>query len=344
MIGTPFNDVPCLGAISEIGATMVAEQNPVLLELARQHPTIPKLIDYLRSLPQRDDVADPEDGPRVHECIPDQRVRIAEELFDSEEGPDPNCVERAIVFVSVAELIAPQHTYQLATVDTPIGLHTFPLMDGKAIVLDPRVTQDCLNCGVALNTPGPVGIEPRNAIAWVVDMATQDLGQLRNGPSQLYLGKNAIRRLIDEGEVPARREVDAMGFLFALAERAAGRYGARAIGIVRTVTRALADVLDAVLARRNAHINLGGLKFDTPNWLDDTAGALSHVGVDVGSAVLRHKLDALDLAGLVGLSGGTAGILGLLESELGKKGRTMGSLAQPPELATFAKFAASRTA
>lgn len=55
-----------------------------------------------------------------------------------------------------------------------------------------------------------------------------------------------------------------MGFLFALAERAAGRYRARAIGIVRTVARALADVLDAVLARRNAHINLDGLKFDTP--------------------------------------------------------------------------------
>jgi len=37
-----------------------------------------------------------------------------------------------------------------------------------------------------------------------------------------------------------------MGLLFALAERAAQRYCTRAIGIVRTAARALADVLDAI--------------------------------------------------------------------------------------------------
>jgi hypothetical protein len=241
-------------------------------------------------------------------------------------------------------MIHPEHTYQMATVDTPIGLHTFPLVDGRPIVLDPRVTHECLECGMAISKPGPVAIEPRNAVAWMIDMAAQDAGQFRNGPSSLYLGKNAIRRMLDDGAVPEPREIDAMGLLFAFAERAARRYGTRAIGIVRTAARALADVLDAVLARRNAHIDIGGLKFDTPAWLDDTAGALGTVGLGVGSAYLRAKLALLDLPKLIGLPGGTDAIIGLLENELGQKNRTLGDFAHPPELTTFSKFASSRTA
>jgi hypothetical protein len=336
MIGLPFNDHQCLGAITQILATMVDDNDPVLLELAAQYPTTRQLTDYIRSLPQRDDLGDPSDGPRVHACTPPQRVRIG--------APDPNCVERAALFLAVEEINRPQHTRQLATVDTPIGMHTFPLVDGKPIVLDPRVTRECLDCGLAISTPGPVAVEPRNAVAWLIDMAAQDAGQLRNGPSALYLGKNGIRRLLEDGAVPAPREIDAMGFLFALAERAAHRYGTRAVGIVRTAARALADVLDAVLARRNAHIDIGGLKFDTPQWLDDTADALGNVGLGVGSALLRSKLDVLDLPGLIGLPGGTSAVLGLLESELQHKGRTLGDLAHPPQLATFAKFATPRTA
>src|SRR5262249_52495650 len=142
----------------------------------------------------------------------------------------------------------------------------------------------------------------------------------------------------------SREEIDAMGLLFALAERAARRYGTRAVGIVRTAARALADVLDAVLAHRNAHFDIAGLRFDTPQWLDDTAEALGNVGLGVGSAYLRTKLGALDLPKLIGLPGGTDAIIGLLESELGAKGRTLGDFATPPALATFAKFAAPRTA
>jgi hypothetical protein len=276
MIGVPFNDHQCLGAISEILATMAGSGDPELLELAAQYPTTRELIDYIRSLPQRDDLGDPTARPRVDECSPPQRVRIG--------PPDPNCLERAALFVLIDDVNHPDHTYQLATVETPIGPHTFPLKDGKPVVLDPRVSNECLECGLALSSPGPIAVQPRNAIAWVVDMAAQDAPQLRNGPSQLYLGKNAIRRLIDDGAAPEPREIDAMGFLFALAERAARRYGTRAIGIVRTAVRALADVLDAVLERRNAHLDLGGYKIDTPQWLDDTAGALGNVGLGVGSA------------------------------------------------------------
>jgi hypothetical protein len=336
MIGLPFNDHQCLGAITQLLAAMVAERDPALVELAAQHPTTTALVRYIRSLPQRDDLGDPDDGPKVHACAPPQRVRIG--------APDPNCVERAALFLGIEELNHPEHTRQLATVDTPVGLHTFPLVDGKPIVLDPRVTGECLECGVALSKPGPVAVEPRKAVAWAVDLAQQSAGAVRNGGQSLYVGKNAIRRLLDECAAPARQEIDAMGALFALAERAAQRYGERAVGLVRVAVHAIADVLDAVLARRNAHLDLGPIQLDTPRWLDDTASAVGNVGLGIGSAYLRTKLDALDLPSLLGLPGGTAAVIGLLESELAKSGRTLGDFAHPPALATFTKFAASRTA
>src|SRR5262245_35577631 len=336
MIGLPFNDLACLGAMSQIAASMVDEGDSALLELAAKYPTQQHAADSLRSRPQRDDLGDPADGPRVHECEPPQRLVL--------DGDSPNCVERSIIFTIVQEINHPENTYQLATVDTPIGLHTFPLVNGKPIVLDPRVTPECLECGLAISQSGPVAVEPRNAIAWMIDMAAQDAGQLRNGPSNVYVGRNAIRRMLDDGAVPAPREIDAMGFLFALAERAAHRYGTRAISIVRTAARALANILDMVLERRNAQINIGGLRFDTPQWLDDTAGALGQVGLGLGSAYLRSKLAPLDLAGILGLPGGTDAVIGLLESELNEKNRTLGDFARPPQLATFAKFAQPRTA
>lgn len=336
MIGLPYNDFACLGAMSQIAATMVADPDPALLELAAKYPTLRQAEDYLRSRPQRDDLGDPADGPRVHECEPPQRLVL--------DGDAPNCLERAMLLTIMQEINHPEHTYQLATVDTPIGLHTFPLVDGKPIVLDPRVTAECLECGLAIGQPGPVAVEPRNAIAWMIDMAAQDAGQLRNGPSSVYLGKNAIRRMLDDGAIPAPREIDAMGLVFALAERAAHRYGTRAITIVRTAARALANILDLVLDRRNAHIDIGGLKFDTPQWLDESAGALGQVGLGLGSAYLRAKLAPLNLAGILGLPGGTDAVIGLLESELNQKGRTLGDFANPPQLATFAKFAQPRTA
>jgi hypothetical protein len=337
MIGLPYNDYSCLGPTSEILVNMADDPDPVLLELAAQYPTEAQLVTHIRSLPQRDDFGEPEARPRMDACSPPQRIRIA--------TSNPNCFERAAYYVLVMEVNHPGHTYQLATANTPLGWHTFPLKDGRPVVLDPRVTSDCLECGLALSTPGPIAVEPRNAILWTFDMASQEAPQLRNGPSALYFAKHGLRRLLDHGAVPEPKEIDAMGLMFALAERAARRYGTRAIGIARTAARAVADVLDAVLARRNANIDIGGLKFNTPQWLDDTGSALGHVGLDLGSLALRSKLEKWALPAALGLTGGTTvGLIGLLESALESKGRTLGPLAHPPQLATFEKFAAPRTA
>jgi len=84
VIGLPFNDWGCLGAISQQIAQMVEERDPVLVELATRYPTTDALAEYLRGLPQRDDLGHAKDGPRVDACEPSQRLRI--------DPGDPNCV------------------------------------------------------------------------------------------------------------------------------------------------------------------------------------------------------------------------------------------------------------
>ena len=336
MIGLPFNDWGCLEAISRTVVQMVADRDPVLVELATQHPTTQSLVEHIRSLPQRDDLGDPDDGPRENACSPPQRVRFG--------ARDPNCVERAALFIGVEELRDPAPTRQLATVDTPFGMHTFPLVNGKPIILDPRVTSDCVECGLTLAAPGPVAVAPRNAIEWTADLAKAGAAPLRNGPSTVVRARNAMRRLVEQGAVPAQTEIDAMGVLFALAERAAQRYGMRAIAIVRTTARAIADILDTVVAHhrdrdahapnRNLAFRIGDLKFDTPAWLDHAASAAGRVGLDLGSLALRSKLGALGVG---------ADVIGLVESELNQEGLSLGTVAHPPELATFSKFAGPRT-
>src|SRR5439155_842227 len=75
MIALPFNDGECLEAISRTVAQMAEDRDPIFVELAEQYPTAEHLVEYIRSLPQRDDLGDPNDGPRVKACSPPQRVR-----------------------------------------------------------------------------------------------------------------------------------------------------------------------------------------------------------------------------------------------------------------------------
>lgn len=85
MIALPFNDGECLEAISRTIAQMVEARDPIFVELATQHSTTEHLVEHIRSLPQRDDLGDPDDGPRVDACSPPQRVRFG--------ARDPNCVD-----------------------------------------------------------------------------------------------------------------------------------------------------------------------------------------------------------------------------------------------------------
>lgn len=140
MIADPINDHACLGPTTDQIVAEIADHNPAIVDLASRFNDTEDLAAWYRTLPQRDDDGDPADGPKVAACRPPQRLNF--------ENPSPNCFERASGFVAAAELIDPSRVYQLGTVSTPNGLHTFPTRDGVPVVLDPKGTR---------NTPrGPV--------------------------------------------------------------------------------------------------------------------------------------------------------------------------------------------
>ncbi len=332
MIGLPFNDYTCLGSITELVAEVVATRDPVIAELAATHRTTESLIHYIRGLPQKDDDGDANDGPKVETCEPTQRLRLP--------ATDPNCVERSALYIAVAEMIEPRPVRQLATLDTPIGLHTFPLENGAPVILDPRISQECLDCGVTLAAKGPVTIEAHDAIEWTANLAEGVARNTRNGPSRVRRARNAVMRLADDGIAPSQAEVDAIGWMFALAEQAARRYGVRALSMVRTTTHAISEVLDEVLAQthRNVPWLLAAVEYMPPEWksaLGKIAGVAGNVGLSVGAAALRSKLDTLGIG---------SDMVGFVEQELNREGLTMGVFAHPPKLTTFATMQAKRAA
>ncbi|HEX2687123.1 MAG TPA: hypothetical protein VHN14_10920, partial [Kofleriaceae bacterium] len=161
----------------------------------------------------------PGDGPKVHVCEPPQRLRIP--------APDPNCFERAALYLGVAEMIDPWPVRQLATLDFDWGRHTFPIEAGAPVVLDPRVTtSEEMGHAMARNgwttppsalyapaTPPakpPVAIEVTEALEYTAQLAESGAQAVRNGPSRARLARNAIRSLVETGTPPSDpRAIDA---------------------------------------------------------------------------------------------------------------------------------------
>ncbi|MFT3697700.1 MAG: hypothetical protein QM831_31465 [Kofleriaceae bacterium] len=79
---------------------LVNNEDIEIAEIAAKHPTTVSLAAWIRTLPQRDDDGDPEDGPKIDACAPPQRLRVP--------APDPNCVERSALYLAVAEIIDPE--------------------------------------------------------------------------------------------------------------------------------------------------------------------------------------------------------------------------------------------
>jgi hypothetical protein len=330
VIGLPFNDLRCLGSITEVVAEMVSHRDEVLAEISRKHPTTASLAEWIRTLPQRDDDGEEDDGPKVKACKPIQRLRLP--------AADPNCVERAALYIAVAEMIDPHPVRQLATLDTEIGLHTFPVENGAPVILDPRVPQSCLDCGVAALKSGPVTIEARDAIEWTAQLAEAGAASVRNGPSRVRRARNAVMELVENGTAPASPEVVAtIGWMLALAEQMARRYGSRAINIVRTTAQAIADLADEAVARsqRNLALEINGMRLQPAPWVSGLARIAARIGMDVGAVALRAKLASMGIG---------PDMFGLVEDELNREGLTLGTLAKPPRLPTLENFVASKKA
>lgn len=134
MIIAPLNDLTCLGPVTEFVRRMQAERGAELAALAAQFPTTRELARWIRRKPQVDDNGNPDEEPKVYACRPPQRLRVFWEA--------PNCFERTVEYVLLAELIdaAPKRT--MATVNTRFGRHTLPIENNQAVVLDPVMTRN----------------------------------------------------------------------------------------------------------------------------------------------------------------------------------------------------------
>jgi hypothetical protein len=347
VIGLPFgtNDTTCLIAASEAAIELVEQRDQLLVDYAKQFPTLKQAYEHIRVLPQRNDDGVPGDGPKVDACEPVQRLRIP--------APDPNCFERAVLGMILGELFDPHPVRQLATLEFPWGRHTILLENGFPVVLDPRVTLEEIESGVssglASNTPeeqehetvvietpdverpttrtkkrNRVPVDVYDALEFTTQLGEQATRDHRNGPRGAWLARNAIRGLLETRTPPTDPQtVDTLHWFFQQAEQLAHTYGRRALTIVRTTAAAIWDLIDDILAQqehhqRNLSFDISGSHYTVPNWLSDAAGVVGKIGVDVGAAYARPYLLA---------AGVTQEMLGLVEQELNHEGYSLGPLA-----------------
>ena len=336
MIAAPHNDRACLDAITGHVIDMVESEDAALVAIADQQESAETLASWIRSLPQRDDTGLVDDGPRVAACYPPQRLRIP--------AADPNCVERAALFLGAAEFLDPQPVRRLATVDTASGPHTFPTEDGEPVILDPMQSRNALLAGVfradrARNGNAPVALTPAEAVDWIADLAVEPAARFVGGARRVQNGHRAIRAVLI-GRPLCIADVRDVGFLLALAAREAGLYGPGGRKVVETTARAV-DKLDRLAAQRwmsetdtaprNAfEIKIGGLRIKPDMKILGALGRIgSRVGAKVGLEALRVKLAAMGITGP---------LLESVEQELKKEGLSLGPLAKPSPMGTLASL------
>ena len=334
MIATPHNDRTCLDAITETVVEMIEVEDATLLAIADQHRSPRAIASWIRSLPQRDDTGQSGDGPRVAACHPPQRLRIP--------ANDPNCVERAALYIATAELLDPEPIRQLATVETASGPHTFPTEDGEPVILDPMQSRNALRAGVfradrARNGNAPIAMTPAEAVDWLAELAAEPARRFVGGSHRVENGHRAVRAVL-VGRPLCIAEVRDVGFMLALAAREAGLYGPGGHKVVETTARAV-DNLDRLAAQRwmsrtaprNAfELRIGGLRIKPDMKLLSSLGRVGgRIGAQVGLEALRVKLAAMGITGP---------LLQSVEQELKKEGLSLGPLSKPSPIGSLASL------
>lgn len=328
MIAAPLNDHTCLSHITDLVRDLVQKRDPAFVELAEKVGTTEGLALYLQGLPQRNDDGDPSDGPRAEACTPSQRVRL------SPVPADPNCVERAAIFVGVAELLDPEPVRQLKTTMTDAGLHTYPVENRYAVRLDPTIPRNALNADLFQSMPLGSTFSAKEAIDWLVVIAEDAAARAVGGVERLRAAHRAMYDLFD-GAILDERAIDDIAYACALAIREARNFGAAGRALIREVIREVIRALGARMPQsgpdlRNAlSLQIGPYKF-SPNW--NVLGRLGKVGLnlgtDIGRVVLQQQLASMGLSPVA---------LSALEHEFNRAGLTLGALApQTPSLAALA--------
>jgi hypothetical protein len=337
MIAPPVNDEDCLEPISDVVQQVIDSNDPAVLALVQQHPTTEAFAEYIRSLPQRDDLGHPHDGPKVRACRPPQRLRIP--------APDPNCVERSALWLVGAEILDPRPVRQLVTIETPWGMHTMPAEQNQAVILDPQLPRNAV-CGALFAAfPARFPMTISDGIDWLTTIAVRR-AHVDGTLGRIYNAREAMHSILARYVVPPQ-DLDDVSYTLQLAREEAPRWGTRSPALVEEIIAVLgsrvprrvhadetsrcpdletrhqsrertamcgqrAGELDSL---RNLSLRIGGM-----NLAPDRAllGALAKIGIRYGAAaaapVVMAKL------------GIPIAALGIIEGELNREGKSLGSV------------------
>jgi hypothetical protein len=249
VIAEPYNDRECLGVITQHARERAA--SPDVQAIARRFPTTAQLAAWIRSLPHRSDDGDPVDGPKVACDVP-QRLRVPTR--------DPNCVERSALFAAAAENIDPGGVYALATIDTEQGRHTFPVENGRPVVLDPDKPRNALIAGLDLiheaATGRPRGLTLSEALGWAFAIAEEPAAEYAVGVE--VLGDAGVTAgAVLAGELIDREGLASLLWVLALAEREEARWWPARVGAIRRVVEVLAERVRGLLVDPDAGCGCG---------------------------------------------------------------------------------------
>jgi hypothetical protein len=341
MIGNPESDHECLGYVMNIVEQMVVDRDPTLVELARQLKTTDAVAKFIRTLPQRDDESYLLDGPKLAGCLPPQRLRIP--------APDPNCFERAALYLALAELIDPIPLRTLDTAELPQGRHTVPMEDGQVVNLNPEIPNNAIDSGLSGDIRNAPPMTLSQSVEWSTTIAEEPAAAWPGGERRVRNARETLRAMQTGSPLTSDTMAD-VAFTLALAAREATRWGAAGREVVRATMRALCSLqellvdpttLDPLLPEEPAARPLpgshprNGLNRALSKGLRSLVRSAGRIGE---RAVDRYGDSALAAAGLyLAGVGFTPAMLLLVEEELRAEGMTLGALAKPaPKAGTVA--------
>jgi len=263
VIVEPHNDRTCLGPVTEFMRRMLVERGSQLAELAGQFSSTREVARWIQRKPQVDDVGDPNDGPKVYACRPPQRLRVFWET--------PNCFERTVEYMLLAELLDGAAQRKMATVNTAFGRHTLPLENDRAVVLDPGMTRNALEGALfQLERRRPLHVTRNEALDWMARLA-EEPAQARGEVHRVRNARVAMHAVMTGRAVTAQSIAD-IAYTVDEADRETTQFGDRGLELHRRTAEELTNAL-ITQRRRNA-----GLDFQLENLLQ------------LGVTVLQHEL------------------------------------------------------
>ena len=245
MIIAPLNDRACLGTVTEFVRRMQAERGPELATLAAQFPTTRELARWIRRKPQVDDNGNPDEEPKVYACRPPQRLRVFWEA--------PNCFERTVEYVLLAELIDAAPKRAMATVNTRFGRHTLPIENNQAVVLDPVMTRNELEGALFQLDRGPLVVTRNEALDWMATIA-EEPATARGEVHRVRNARAAMHAVMTGREITTQAIAD-IAYTVDEADREALQFGARGRELHRRTAEELTNAL-ITQRRRNAGLDL----------------------------------------------------------------------------------------